>query len=218
MLQSQDPLDAEMSRSPVRSACGREAKAARRQQLPKTAAVLFLVMVAVISPARAQSAGQGSIEGMVTDPSGAVVPATAVVVRDNSSAATSTATSDDHGFFCFLVPLVGTYDLRAEWAGFAPLIQKDVLVTVGGTHQSHAPTCRGGQSRVPRGALHTTAGVDAKPVQHHSPKPRHRGLAGEWPRLLEVCLADPRRHARCARRPELWWATRHELASGRRHE
>lgn len=47
MLQSQDPLDAEISRSPVRSACGREAKAARRQQLPKAAAVLFLVMVAV---------------------------------------------------------------------------------------------------------------------------------------------------------------------------
>ena len=131
MLQSQDPLDAEITRSPVRSACGREAKAVRRQQLSKVAAVLFLVMVAVISPARAQSAGQGSIEGIVTDPSGAVVPATAVVVRDNSTAATFTATSDDHGFFRFLVLPVGTYDLRAERAGFVPLIQKDVLVTVG---------------------------------------------------------------------------------------
>jgi outer membrane receptor protein involved in Fe transport len=91
---------------------------------------VFLFSVLTL-PQVAESTSYGSIEGVVTDLSGAVVPRVAVRVRRLATAATLTTTTDDQGFFWFPVLPVGTYELAAEKAGFATWIQTDIAVTVG---------------------------------------------------------------------------------------
>src|SRR6516162_6196056 len=73
----------------------------------------------------------GSIEGTVTDPSGAVVPGVAVRIQHLATAASLSTTTNGRGFFWFPAVPVGIYELVAEKSGFATLTQKDITVTVG---------------------------------------------------------------------------------------
>ncbi len=91
--------------------------------------LLFLLSLTV--PVRAQLGNEGSIEGIVTDPSGAVVPGVSLKARNADTSATFSATSDASGLFRFLVLPVGTYELVADHSGFATLVQKNVVVAIG---------------------------------------------------------------------------------------
>jgi outer membrane receptor protein involved in Fe transport len=73
----------------------------------------------------------GSIEGTVTDRSGAVVPGVAVRIQHLATAVSLSAATNDQGFFWFPAVPVGIYELVAEKSGFATLSQKDITVTVG---------------------------------------------------------------------------------------
>ena len=78
-----------------------------------------------------QSGNEGSIEGFVIDPSGAVIFGVNVTARNIDTAAIYRAVTDGDGRFRFLVLPVGTYEVTAEHPGFATLVDKDVVVTVG---------------------------------------------------------------------------------------
>ncbi len=93
-------------------------------------AVLLLVL-SLTEPVRAQLGNEGSVEGVVTDPSGAVIPGVTLTARNADTSATFTATADASGLFRFLILPVGTYELVAEHSGFATLIQKNVVVAIG---------------------------------------------------------------------------------------
>jgi len=80
---------------------------------------------------QARAGDEGSIEGTVKDPSGAVVSGALLKLRNLHTAATFTATSNESGLFQFPVLAVGAYELMLMHDGFAPLIQKDLVVTVG---------------------------------------------------------------------------------------
>jgi len=95
----------------------------------KIAVSLFVLSLTV--PLRAQLGNEGSIEGIVTDPSGAVVVGVFLKARNTDTSATFTATSDVSGLFRFLILPVGTYELVAEHSGFATLVQKNVVVAIG---------------------------------------------------------------------------------------
>jgi len=92
---------------------------------------LCLFLLAPILLLHAQSGNQGSIEGIVSDPSGAVVAGVAVKARNIQTSVTFTATTNEDGLFQFPVLPLGTYELTTERTGFATLILKDVVVTVG---------------------------------------------------------------------------------------
>lgn len=89
-------------------------------------AILALLCV----PAWAQG-NQGSIEGTVVDSSGAAIPGVSLQVRNLATGASFKTSSDTSGFFTFPVLPVGSYQLQAEKAGFATLIQQPIVVTVG---------------------------------------------------------------------------------------
>src|SRR5712691_2060431 len=94
--------------------------------------VLVLIFVLGLTvPMRAQLGNEGSIEGIVTDPSGAVVPGVSLKAGNTDTSATFTATSDASGLFRFLILPVGTYELVAEHSGFATLVEKNVVVAIG---------------------------------------------------------------------------------------
>ncbi len=79
----------------------------------------------------AQTGNQGSIEGTVSDPSGAVIPGASVTVRNEATNVSFSATTDSSGFFRFPVLPVGSYEVKVEATGFAPVVRKEVGVTVG---------------------------------------------------------------------------------------
>ncbi len=100
---------------------------------PCSAEALLVCLLFLLCPllVHGQVGNQGSLEGVITDPAGAVVPAVAVKARNLQTAAIFQTTSTQEGLFRFAVLPVGTYDLVAEHAGFAPLTVKEVVVTVG---------------------------------------------------------------------------------------
>ena len=65
----------------------------------------------------------GSISGVVTDPTGAVVPGVTVVATAVSTNVQSTAVTDAKGFFNFPTLNVDTYSVTASQAGFRDYLQ-----------------------------------------------------------------------------------------------
>jgi len=93
--------------------------------------LVLLLALALAPPVWGQAGSEGSLEGTVTDPSGAVVPGVSLTARNVNTSATYTTTTDSSGFFRFLVLPLGMYEVKAEHPGFAVLIQREVVVTVG---------------------------------------------------------------------------------------
>jgi len=69
----------------------------------------------------AQSGNEGSIEGLIIDPSGAVIFGVNVTARDIDTAAIYRAVTDGDGRFRFLVLPVGTYQVTVP-AGTFPAV------------------------------------------------------------------------------------------------
>ncbi|HYT68333.1 MAG TPA: carboxypeptidase regulatory-like domain-containing protein [Vicinamibacterales bacterium] len=96
-----------------------------------TALVLCLLAVA---PARISAqTPTGSIDGVVTDASGAVVPGVTVVVSHESTAATREAVTDAQGLFRAPLLPVGPYTVKATLAGFRTFEQTGIRVSIGET-------------------------------------------------------------------------------------
>jgi hypothetical protein len=70
----------------------------------------------------------GSISGVVTDASGAVLPGASVVATDESTAVKRTTVTDGKGFYSFPGLGVGKYDVSATQAGFRDFIDKGVTI------------------------------------------------------------------------------------------
>src|SRR4029079_13181973 len=81
----------------------------------------FLLATALASPnavAGAQSqATTGTIEGSMTDQSGAVLPGVSISIKSVETGVVRTLLSDDQGFFRAPLLPVGRYDLTAEFTG-----------------------------------------------------------------------------------------------------
>lgn len=97
----------------------------------RIAAVACLLLLLLVPNTKAQSGNEGSIEGTVTDASGAVVPGVILKARNLSTSETTATTTNDLGIFRFLVLPAGTYEISADHPGFATLIHNGVTVTVG---------------------------------------------------------------------------------------
>src|SRR6266478_1374894 len=96
-----------------------------------TKILVLLFVLSLTGPVRAQLGNEGSIEGVVTDPSGAVIPGVALRVTNLGTSATFSTTTNELGLFRFPVLSVGSYELVAKHPGFASLIQKNVVVNIG---------------------------------------------------------------------------------------
>jgi hypothetical protein len=129
-------------------------------RIPRAIAVSALVLAFNLA-GWGQSVNQGSIEGIVTDPSGAVVPGTALRATDQKRGATFITTSNADGLFLFPALPVGTYELSAEHAGFATWLQRSIEVTLGSQINLHVTLHLAGTSesvivRDPAPAVETT--------------------------------------------------------------
>jgi hypothetical protein len=88
----------------------------------------FLILCAGV--AAFGQAGRGSISGTVTDPSGAVVPGTTVVLRDQATGATQHTVTSAAGLYSFISLNPGVYKVTASQSGFASVERDNVSVSV----------------------------------------------------------------------------------------
>src|SRR5579863_8617075 len=103
----------------------------RLQPVTTKFAVLALtaLMLAGIAPRTAKAQNVGTIRGMVTDPSAAVVPNAKVVATGNG--VTRTVTSDGQGRYSLPNIPPGKYTIRADAQGFVTFIKPDLDVPAG---------------------------------------------------------------------------------------
>src|SRR5258708_36261523 len=76
----------------------------------------------------AQSGNQGSIEGTITDSSGAAVAGAKVILTSEATSIAFTTSSGAEGTFKFPVLPVGNYSLAVNHPGFAEVSVKSVPV------------------------------------------------------------------------------------------
>lgn len=103
----------------------------------KSVNLLVCMLVCLLlgaSAAHAQGVGaSGNINGTVTDPSGAAVPNAAITAVEIDKGIQHTAVSDDTGRYQFIGLPPAIYNVTAKISGFQTVMQKGVVVTVGGT-------------------------------------------------------------------------------------
>jgi hypothetical protein len=91
---------------------------------------LLAVLLAGAIPAAAQET-RGSIEGIVKDTSGAVLPGVTVEARSPALVGVATATSDTDGVFRFPALSPGVYEVTATLAGFRTTKVENVQLSLG---------------------------------------------------------------------------------------
>jgi hypothetical protein len=96
--------------------------------------VTLLVIVAIL-PLWAQGQGTGSIEGVLSDASGAVIPGLEVVIRNVGTNAARVVVTDDRGRYRADLLTPGDYEITATRAGFAPA-RVTLRLIVGTTSQT----------------------------------------------------------------------------------
>ena len=74
--------------------------------------------------------GLSSLNGLVTDPTGAVIPGASLTLKNIGTQALRTAVSDAHGFYNFPQVQPGAYVVDAKFGGFASVVVNDVRLQV----------------------------------------------------------------------------------------
>jgi hypothetical protein len=94
-------------------------------------AAAAVVLTFGLAPAAAQT-GQmfGELVGKVTDDQGGVLPGVTVTLTGPAVMGTPTATTNAQGIYRFPAVNTGTYQLKFELAGFAPLTREGIVVPV----------------------------------------------------------------------------------------
>src|SRR3954471_21309453 len=97
---------------------------------PLSLGFLILFTAAIAIGAAAQSLVSGDITGVVSDPSGAVIPNATVTLKSNGTGQTNNATTNPSGVYRFSLLTPGQYTVTVNASGFHNS-ERPVTVTVG---------------------------------------------------------------------------------------
>ncbi len=100
----------------------------------RAACVRFILLICLLisfAPAAFAQAGRGSISGLVTDSSGAIIPGTKVVAQSQATGSEAFHRVD-RGRSCIrsFLSLPGQYQVTASAKGFETLVEKNITVSV----------------------------------------------------------------------------------------
>ncbi|MEK7406243.1 MAG: TonB-dependent receptor [Acidobacteriota bacterium] len=93
--------------------------------------VLFCLTAVLVGNAAAQEL-RGTIRGVITDPTGAVVVGAAVTLSNDNTGVEVNRKTNEAGQYIFDFVSAGTYTLRVESAGFRTFVQRNILVQTRG--------------------------------------------------------------------------------------
>jgi hypothetical protein len=91
--------------------------------------IMLLFATAVLSYGQATSVNGGSIQGAITDPSGAVVPNATVTIVGTDTGSTKTVTTDKSGYYSVGPLNPGNYSITVSGTGFQKLAVTTVVRT-----------------------------------------------------------------------------------------
>lgn len=94
----------------------------------RTACGLLIAGMVSLAGATAHAQFRASIQGTVTDPTGAVIPNAQVTLKDNATNATQTATSNASGVYNFGQLAPDTYTVTATASGFTKKVLNNVTI------------------------------------------------------------------------------------------
>ena len=97
------------------------------------AVLIGVVVVLAAGNVHAQSAGSSSIEGVVVDASGAVLPGATVVIKNEETGITRETITDSGGRFRAGALQPGRYSVTASLQGFESFEAKALTASVGNT-------------------------------------------------------------------------------------
>ena len=103
---------------------------------------LVLLILASGNSLLAQATATGNIVGVVTDASGAALPAANVIATNQGTNAERTTTSNASGQYRFDLLPVGIYTVKVEVSGFSTAQAKDLQLFVGSTLTMNMPSRR----------------------------------------------------------------------------
>lgn len=91
------------------------------------ATAVLLAAALLAAPVSAQEL-RGRVQGVVSDPSGAVIPAAQVTLRNVNTNVETVRETNEVGQYVFDFVLPGTYELTVELDGFRTFVQQNILV------------------------------------------------------------------------------------------
>ncbi|HEY5611751.1 MAG TPA: TonB-dependent receptor [Thermoanaerobaculia bacterium] len=94
---------------------------------------LLLALVVLFAPPLFSQTVTGTLQGTVTDPSGAPVPGVTVAVKNTETGQERIAVTNDRGFYSVPFLPIGTYDVTATLEGFGTNIQKGLEIRLNST-------------------------------------------------------------------------------------
>jgi hypothetical protein len=102
----------------------------QNQRIHTSIYCLLLIAVGLSFPTfgRAQTGGQGAITGVVTDPTGAVIPKATIVALNVATGVQTERTSSSDGVYNISPLLPGTYTVTVTSAGFSTYKQQNLVV------------------------------------------------------------------------------------------
>lgn len=101
----------------------------RAQKLRRGICLAMAIGALLAAPlARTQTAGEGTIQGTVTDSSGAVIANASVTATNVATNVATTRVSSSAGFYSVAPLPVGTYTVTVTATGFQKLVQNNVVV------------------------------------------------------------------------------------------
>ena len=102
---------------------------------PRTTSLQMLLLclsVLLFAPTtKAQTTGSGSIQGAVTDPTGAAIPNASVKLVESSTQVTLNTKTSSAGAYAFPNINVGTYSLTVTAPGFETYTSNDNILEIG---------------------------------------------------------------------------------------
>ena len=101
----------------------------KRIALGSLAVAVFLI-VASPTPLRGQAVANAQIQGLITDPSGAVVPNASVTAKQTNTGFVRTTVTDASGTYVLPNLPVGPYNLEVQASGFQAYVQTGIVLEV----------------------------------------------------------------------------------------
>lgn len=120
-------------------------------------ALLAVIILSFATVSRAQTGGEGGLQGTVTDSSGAAVPDVTITIKNQATGTATTHQSTGAGVYSFVPIPPGVYSVTAKREGFQLLVQKNVTV--------NAVNVTGLDLKLSPGAVDQTVEVTAAPPQ-----------------------------------------------------
>ena len=93
-----------------------------------TGVLLFVVVMLLAIPASGQIGGTGTVRGIVSDPSGAVIPAASVVATNVGTQVKTARQTTESGDYTLSPLPAGEYTITVTASGFQTLVQEHVVV------------------------------------------------------------------------------------------